>query len=177
MKNKNKEKTEWDRHVELINNTIEALLLGFQEPIKYDYEIPRSYEIKKLAGHALGEICGTTDDARYQSLINSDVICWSLLDNTRIIQPRVREGLEVSLSSSKDENSHLDIYMAMRESTLRSEWFYLIGEMYTFRPGKREELEIKVKKYWRKKELANFEKINEIVRRECKILYDKKKER
>lgn len=166
-------KSEWDIQCELNERTIDALLLGFLEPLKFDYPLPCSYEVSTFAMKATREICGAANPRIWNGSSN---IILSELDNPEKLELRVRDGLVGAINSYKDENSYLDLYMSM-SGRFGSEWFYGLGSLYRFRPGEREESEQRVRNYWNEIELDNFKELNKIIQGLTQKEYKKKKDR
>lgn len=151
---------EFEKKQELEDRTIEALLLGFKNPIYEDYNIPRAHEIEQAVGCSLADLCGMDKDKK--EMILNGGICWDLHHPERL-QERVRQGLQDIFSGYRDEQNSLDMYMKTLHK-LDWIWVYMLGDIFKFKDGDREKAEERVKAYWNAEELRNFQDINEGVR-------------
>lgn len=147
------------KQFELHDRTIQALLLQFRKKIKNGNRIP--------SPHRIGEILKSIPKEQRDNF-----------------QQRVREGLyhilARGISGPEESENYLEGYMFSRgygEKVLEWDWIDWFGDLFKFRRGKRKEAVEEVRGYWNEKELADFQKIGQVLREETAREYQPKIER
>jgi len=170
-----KTQEEKKKDYELASRTLDAMLLGFETPIKYDktipyMDIPRSflYALQKLHGN---ETRGFT--FFQESKDNSAEIGFvpEFLDEKILeidgIEPRVKKGLTLLMKG------YLDILLLAKEDMLSKEWFAGYGDLVSFRTGQREKAQSEVKSFFNEKELTDiklfYSHLNDYVAKKFEI--------
>jgi hypothetical protein len=152
------------QNFKLMQNSANALLLQFKEPLIYDLTIPNFPNIKTLM-HILIE------DLQGNKINPSDVDCLTCTDYSDIIKfdscnlfsNKVKKGLEFCFNrQEKYDIPPLEVHLASQD-IFGSEWVFGYGNLYRFRDGKKEEIQKQVEEYFDKMELEAFKKIGEFI--------------
>ncbi len=144
----------------LMENTANALLLQFTEPIKYDLAIPGSKNISRLLNIFQENLSGNYIKPEDVNCIHPSYIDRRINFNFGDeLSKKVDEGLNLCFGlKNKYDTFPLQLYLDWNNDVFGSEkWFY------RFREGKRQEIEGKVKDYFNSEELLDFEKIGNFI--------------
>jgi len=140
-------KSTFEERCQLVDRTIEAILLGFNKllhPHYKDYVIPSPRRIQDFVGKA-------SRDIKLRGRIKEG---WE-----RITMREVTGGPEQSTNYFED-------YMhGFIQNKLDWRFFLGYGDLYKFREGEREKAEERAKSYWTTSEIKNFRKINVITQK------------
>lgn len=151
---------------ELMENTANAFLLQFKEPIIYDLTIPGPNPLKRLINI-------------YQDTFQGKIVKPSEVNNCfpwydkRDIEldfenkdlSKVERGLEFCFNTKdKYDTMPLLVYLNKNPEVFGQEVISGKGTFYRFRNGVRDEIESNVKSYFNKEELKAFENIESFVR-------------
>jgi hypothetical protein len=146
---------------ELMENTANALILQFKEPLKYDLTIPDAYSIKRLM-HIF-------EDTLYGRVIDPVEVncCYPIysdkslkLNFRKLTSLRVIGGLEFCFTI-EDKYDNISIYSHLNRNQAL---FGNEGQYYRFREGKREEIQKQVETYFKQEELVFFNKFGEVIK-------------
>jgi hypothetical protein len=151
---------------ELMENTANALLLQFKEPLKYDLTIPPVWNIKRLMhmfeDNFHGEIINPLEVDCCYPIYNDKSLKLNFNNQTSI---RVVGGLEFCFTKEdKYDTMPLEIHLKDRDL------FGYEGQYYRFREGKREEIQKQVENYFKPEELGFFNKFGEFIKPYAKNL-------
>lgn len=178
MRNKKYEKEAKGPEIsnKLVNRTIDALLLGFDKPIRFDYFIPQPHYIVGGISFAVAKLFGNTHrELKNTNPANARMIegrnLWHL-SGIKTFENRVKEGLERALTTKYPSyNGEIPIisnltpsYCLYNDYKFGVEWFFGYGNLFRFRAGEREKAEKNVKEYFNEKEMANFRQLYEPMR-------------
>ncbi len=158
-------KDKWEKKVELFDRTIDALALGFTEPIRFDYEIPGPNKIIKSVDFAIVKLFAKKYpkmDLKYYERSDKPSNSY-FLQKMDEFEERVNEGLIRCLWGDKFDGPY--IHTALHtEYRFGREWFFGDGDLFRFRPGGREKAEKLVEDYFNEKEKGNFEKLHKYMK-------------
>jgi len=145
---------------ELMENTANALLLQFKEPLKYDLTIPSSKSILRLLN--------IFQDGREGKIIFPDKVnCLYPSYQEKPINfnfnhkysKRVEEGLNLCFGlKSRYDTFPLELHLNWNPEIFGNEGFF-----YRFREGKKEYLEVQVENYFNENELKIFRGIGKFA--------------
>ena len=116
---------------------VDAILLAFDLPLKYDYVIPPEYDIGTLVRVYLKE---TKVPKNFQYIIQ-EVVC-----------------------AFSDEHSVLESYLKGSEEKFGREWFYGYGTLSRWRYGEKEKAEKRVDKYLTESQKENIKKLQAAIK-------------
>ena len=150
------------KELELKSRTIDALILGFNEPIKYDLKIPDAYGIINSVGFAIDRLFGRKEpNLKHRKL--STLFLRYLGKDIIELEKRVKEGLKKVLVMPGRENSFLQNTL-LTEYKFGQEWFIGYGKLFRFREDEREIAERLVRDYFNEKEREDFRKLHKYMR-------------
>jgi len=158
-------------YLDFQDRTCEAILLGLQENLHAGYTFPRASEIEEAIVIAMCQICGKGEGTAVQGR----PITKPLLDSTKI-SSLVRKGIYNIFLSSKDQtgwylSNSMDEYLMHNSEKINWQWFFGFGDMFRFRPGKRQDAEESVRNYWSERDIRDFSRLNEIAQEILKSQY------
>ncbi len=133
---------------ELEDRTMDALILGFKEPIMEGCTIPSNTMLYDFVEEAVKRTGGRES-----------------------LQKRVSKGVFGSFSGGRYDTNLADHYLIHNPDVISWCWFYGIGDVFKFKPGEKEKAEKRVKQFWTQKELKNFERVNAITSELSKKYY------
>jgi hypothetical protein len=145
---------------ELMENTANALLLQFEEPIKYDLTIPSVRGILKLLnifqdGHDGKIIFLERVNCLYPDYSDRPI---NFNFNHKNFK-RIEEGLNLCFSlKSKYDTFPLELHLNWNKDIFGNE-----DSFYRFREGKRKDVEFKVNNYFKENELKILKGIGKFV--------------
>jgi len=146
---------------ELMENTANALALGFKEPIKYDLKIPGASDIRRLLyifqDGFNGEIIDPSEVdccvPQYFTFPHSFEV-----DFADKFPKRIKKGLELCFNvESKYCSYPLELHLRNKDL------FSNEGIYFRFREGVEGEIETQVKNYFNEDELSAFEQIGNFI--------------
>jgi len=159
-------KSSFDNGDNFLENTSNALLLQFKNPLIYDLSIPDPYKIAYLVAISNRIMDGEKIDSESVTCITSNPIynprqCLRK-DSLSEVSPRVSSGLIDILKDSRDEDSFLCNHMSRNKHLFSSEFIYGKGTWFKFRDGMRDKTEKEIRKYFSEEEFLDFEKIGNL---------------
>ncbi|MBR9683252.1 hypothetical protein GOV03_01810 [Candidatus Woesearchaeota archaeon] len=156
---------EWEKKIELFNRTVDALTLGFTEPIRFDYKIPGPHKIIKSVDFAMDKLFAKKYpqfNLKFHEFFDGPSHS-PYLQRMAEFEERVNEGLIRCLWGSQNDDPY--IHRALGdEYRFGREWFLGDGNLFRFRPDGRERAETLVEEYFNEKEKENFERLYKHIR-------------
>ena len=162
--------------------TLEALLIGFKEPIKYDFCVPSREVIQDSFKFAIEKSFAgkykhiRQDDYHKYYFFNGPMLEYTLKP-IKELEGRVKEGLIQSLGRP-GETDYMGSYWGDSfiqkgywKEKLEEAAFSDTGEVYKFREGERKRMEGRVKSYFQEEERKNFFKLHRHMREFVSIHY------
>ncbi len=163
------------KEYEIKCNFCDALLLQFKKPIRYDLTIPNGYHIYNLFVVADKIMKGGRINKKGIYLMQHDFEYISEKSFPHLSK-KVSKGLIDVLRDSRRETSFLQDYMERRKDIFGRDWFFGYGDLFRFRDGEREKAELRVSNTFSKEELAEFNKIGEIIQPYIKYVHSTTKD-
>ncbi len=168
---------EKEKDYELASRTLDAVLLGFETPIKYDKTIPTSprfhssifYALHRLYGNKKKKLAFFQEDQHFPRNGAAGCghpvhYCEDNIDKINGLEHRLKKGLKSLLTQE---------YYYGLEPVLSTEWFMGYGDLASFRTGEKEKAEKRVNDFFSQKELEEitsfYPYLNEYVKKEYRL--------
>jgi len=122
----------------------DALLMGFQKPIKYDYPIPEKSDVVYLIRKACNNV---------------------------VISRKLKKKIQSLVMDRYESNTILADHL-VNEQKFGNEFFFGYGTLHRWRFGEREKALQNIEKYISKEDIQDLHKIEEYIRKKMNRNFD-----